>query len=114
MFNEHWYRALDLVLVTAREAGVRLLLPVVHADYMPMWGGVPYIARWAQASGGGAGAKDTSARFNDTEAKWAMSFYTDEGTKRIYRAVVRHLVGGSLTTGTQSTSSLLILLRAFV
>ena len=28
---------------------MRLLLPVVHADYSPVWGGVPYPARWAQA-----------------------------------------------------------------
>jgi len=111
VFHEHWYTALDRVLVTAREAGVRMLLPFVHADYSTLYGGLPYVSRWAEAAGagpfqqkgggggGGGGGGNSSGNhtpsssvYNSTEAQFATAFYTGAGPKALYREVVRHLV----------------------
>ena len=90
VLNEPWFAALDELLHLARRAGVRVLLPVIHSEYSRMWGGVPYLSRWAEL----AKMVQTSGahRYDEREARWGISFYTSAHAKALYKETVRRIV----------------------
>ena len=89
VLNEPWFAALDELLHLARRVGVRVLLPVIHSEYSRMWGGVPYLSRWAEL----AKMVQTSGahRYDEREAV-GISFYTSAHAKALYKETVRRIV----------------------
>ena len=46
-FNEDWFLALDKVIATAGDLGVRLIIPFINMIELEQWGGASSLARWA-------------------------------------------------------------------